>query len=711
MIPVRTSSQAYCVAILTALQLVVYFSNPLDAVRLDRNGDCWHTSPAGELGVEEDSVQTGLPAYRILNKIDGSIYIGSNETLTRLSIDDNNQLSESQITLQTMEPTLVVNCAAQNPTNKETVCWNFIRIAERTSSGQLLVCGTNAFSRRCYVCTSEPLSCDRITANSSNLVFVPQQIDVAASAAVINGGSAGMLYGGSRRDQDTTFNRYALNSDLNIANPITFQLDTVVVGMGFINEGTFVGRPFEYTHDDGREFVFFFYRENAVEYTSGEKVFSRIARVCKNDTGGITNTNKFITFIKARLECSVSESDIPFYYDNIQDVFWDANSTIAYAIFTSQEAGPPTSALCSYRMQDIMNLFDHGYFSKQPGGDVNRQWQEITEASGKDFPLPRPGLCNGTRTTDYPPLLFRPVPNNNTDAGATGSDANKTPLDLPNSQPPLYYVDGVRFTSLTVDLDFNCSVFFVGTSTGNIIKISKPGCNTTVLAVETELASDDPVTGLELLKNNSATFLVATKDRQPSITWPLSTTCLSAVTEQECNRRAPYCTFTGSNCTCSTNCVDDDPPTVPDQAQLTILPDNSSISSCWNGHVFLYCHLNDTDASVKWNDMDCNTQTNDSFIKLTCVENKSNLVELDITVHRKTEGTHNCTAEVGGQVLTKQVEIIARDDCITQDSLQERCDEFMTLKTQSETLHDQFNNNQGTCSVDIQDCNSCTSCP
>ncbi|XP_022110687.1 uncharacterized protein LOC110990146 [Acanthaster planci] len=550
----RTRSQSHLVLVLRALLLVAFFSNSLDAAKLEQNGSCMFSCPSRDAEVVSNT-QTGLPAYRILNKIDGHIYIGSNETLTRLSIK-NNQVTTNQITLQTMEPTLVVNCAAQNPSNKETVCWNFIRVAERTSSGQLLVCGTNAFSRLCYVCsTSGPITCNAISSSTSALLFVPQQIDVTASVSVINDGTSDMLYGGSRRDQDTTFNRYALNSDLNAHNPIEFQLDTVVVGMGFINDGTFVGRPFEYTHDDGREYAFFFYRENALEYTSGEKVYSRIARVCKNDIGGITNTNRFITFIKARLQCSISDSNIPFYYDDIQDVVWDANKKVAYGVFTSPKAGPSTSALCSYRIEDIMNLFDNGYFSKQPGGDVNRQWQEITEASGDDFPLPRPGLCKENRTTDYSPLLFRLVPNYNPDDHTSGSDATRTPPDLPYSDPPILFVDGVRFTSLVVDHDNDCTYFF-GATTGTVVRAQKENCSNpdekfSFVEVR-DKGTSGPITGLEFLSKDSIKYLVITTEDRV-ITMPLNPDCSGETDEDRQVAQYPCCEFSDSACTCCQN--------------------------------------------------------------------------------------------------------------------------------------------------------------
>ena len=48
------------------------------------------------------------------------------------------------------------------------------------------------------------------------------------------------------------------------------------------------------------------YCSGAVEYMNcGKSVYSRVARVCKNDKGGTRSLNdKWTSFIKARLNCS-----------------------------------------------------------------------------------------------------------------------------------------------------------------------------------------------------------------------------------------------------------------------------------------------------------------------------------------------------------------------------------------------------------------------
>ncbi len=65
--------------------------------------------------------------------------------------------------------------------------------------------------------------------------------------------------------------------------------------------------------------VYFFFREEAVEHINcGRGVFSRVARVCKNDQGGPGKSKySWTSFLKARLNCSVP-GEFPFYFDEIQ---------------------------------------------------------------------------------------------------------------------------------------------------------------------------------------------------------------------------------------------------------------------------------------------------------------------------------------------------------------------------------------------------------
>ena len=94
-----------------------------------------------------------------------------------------------------------------------------------------------------------------------------------------------------------------------------------------VAEPNFVG-----SYDIG-QYVFFFFRETAVEYINcGKSVYSRVARVCKKDTGGknILSQN-WATYLKARLNCSIP-GEFPFYFNEIRKYIEKIRLSLHYFI-------------------------------------------------------------------------------------------------------------------------------------------------------------------------------------------------------------------------------------------------------------------------------------------------------------------------------------------------------------------------------------------
>lgn len=82
-------------------------------------------------------------------------------------------------------------------------------------------------------------------------------------------------------------------------------------------------------------FAYFFLRENAVEHDCGRTVYSRVARVCKNDVGGrFLLEDTWTTFMKARLNCS-RLGEVPFYYNELQSAFHLPEQDLIYGVFTT----------------------------------------------------------------------------------------------------------------------------------------------------------------------------------------------------------------------------------------------------------------------------------------------------------------------------------------------------------------------------------------
>lgn len=111
------------------------------------------------------------------------------------------------------------------------------------------------------------------------------------------------------------------------------RLRTMQYNAKWLNVPEFVGSV-EVDH-----FVYFFFREAAVEYSNcGKAVYSRVARVCRNDLGGgqLMLKDTWTTFLKARLNCSLP-AEYPFYYDHIQSITYLEDERLFYATFTTAE--------------------------------------------------------------------------------------------------------------------------------------------------------------------------------------------------------------------------------------------------------------------------------------------------------------------------------------------------------------------------------------
>ncbi|XP_005092387.1 semaphorin-2A [Aplysia californica] len=196
----------------------------------------------------------------------------------------------------------------------------------------------------------------------------------------------------------------SIKSDPIIVRPSVYSPDgslvadyvrTIRAKNDWLNEPQFVG-----SFDVG-DHVYFFYREVALEYTNcGKKIYSRLARVCKNDYGGSRHLlqNIWTSFVKARLNCSIP-GEYPYYFDEIQDVYRVGD--MFYGLFTTNINGLTASAICGFTIHDIDQTFFNGSFKEQR--DLQSIWLPVPEV---EVPSPRPGDCKTagarSKTGDLP---------------------------------------------------------------------------------------------------------------------------------------------------------------------------------------------------------------------------------------------------------------------------------------------------------------------
>ncbi|XP_075898388.1 semaphorin-4E-like [Nelusetta ayraudi] len=225
----------------------------------------------------------------------------------------------------------------------------------------------------------------------------------------------------------------------------------------------FVGESFE-SQDGDDDKIYLFYSESGAEYDS-TVVVSRVARVCKGDMGGRNTLRQWTSFLKASLDCSLSEASLP---PIVQDVFQlkndDWRKSVFYAVFTAPSSLSQHSFVCAYNVSAIRDIFNEGKFKTFDAKSV---------VPAKEVPVPRPGAC---------------INNVERDMEITSSlDLSEKSLEFIRAHPlidetvqpmaggPLLVVKGPLLTRIVVDcimaLDGqNYSVMFVGTENGYVNK-------------------------------------------------------------------------------------------------------------------------------------------------------------------------------------------------------------------------------------------------
>ncbi|XP_048374785.1 semaphorin-6C [Sphaerodactylus townsendi] len=269
----------------------------------------------------------------------------------------------------------MVNCAMRGKLRNE--CYNYIKVLVLKNNQTLLACGTNAFNPMCRAYKIGSLEQEGEELNGqARCPFDAKQTNVALFAE-------GNLYSATVADFQAS--DAVIYRSLGERSPV---LRTVKYDSKWLREPHFL-HALEY-----RDYVYFFFREISMEYTTlGRVIFSRVGRVCKNDMGGSPRVlEKYWTsFLKARLNCSVP-GDSFFYFDVLQavtDVTLVNGRPAIFGVFTTQSNSITGSAVCAFYMDEVERVFS-GKFKEQKNADS--AWSPIPE---EKVPKPRPGSCAG----------------------------------------------------------------------------------------------------------------------------------------------------------------------------------------------------------------------------------------------------------------------------------------------------------------------------
>ncbi|XP_029848661.2 semaphorin-1A isoform X3 [Ixodes scapularis] len=337
-------------------------------------------------------------------------------------------------------------CKLKGKTEED--CQNYIRVLARKSATVIFVCGTNAYKPRCrdyevfqdgeYLIKEDKPGeglCPFDPKNNSTAIFADGDLYVA---------TVGQLSG---------------------ADPLIHRrpLRTEPSDLKHLNAPNFVSSIYF------EDYVYFFFRESAVEYINcGKTVYSRVARVCTRDKGGPHKfQQRWTSFLKARLNCSVG-GDIPFYFNEIQSTspivegtYNGKDAKLIYSVFTTPHNSLSGSAVCAFSLEDVQRAFE-GNFKGQD--DINSNWLPIVNSK---VPEPRPGQCvNDSRTLPDVTLNFI------------------TEHPLMDQAVPSYFGRPIlvhtgfqyRFTYIAVDPQVETvngkkyDVLFIGTDVGRVLK-------------------------------------------------------------------------------------------------------------------------------------------------------------------------------------------------------------------------------------------------
>ncbi|XP_034026520.1 semaphorin-6A isoform X1 [Thalassophryne amazonica] len=256
-------------------------------------------------------------------------------------------------------------------------CHNFIKVLLQQNDDTLFVCGTNAFNPSCRTYKMDTL--EALGEEISGMARCPYDAKHANVALFADG----KLYSATVTDF------LAIDAVIYRSLGDSPTLRTVKHDSKWLKEPYFV-QAVNY-----RDFIYFFFREIAMEYnTMGKVVFPRVARVCKNDRGGSPRVleKQWTSFLKSRLNCSIP-GDSHFYFNILQavtDVIHISGRDVVMATFSTPYNSIPGSAVCAYDMAEVASVFT-GRFKEQKSQDST--WTPFPE---ERVPKPRPGSCAGT---------------------------------------------------------------------------------------------------------------------------------------------------------------------------------------------------------------------------------------------------------------------------------------------------------------------------
>ncbi|XP_052793466.1 semaphorin-1A-like isoform X2 [Mya arenaria] len=428
-------------------------------------------------------------------------------------------------------------------------CQNFIQVLGKMKGDKYYVCGTNAFNPKCreyvYKEANYPAQVPGFVSDKENEGIGASPYDPEHNSTSIF--VDGKLYSGTVADR--------LARDPLIIESMT-RIRTEQHDSNMLKDPHFVSSY------DINDKVYFFLREDAVENINcGKATFSRVARICKKDKGGIFDYEQGIwtSFFKARLRCSVP-GDIPFHFDELQSTSGLSlgshiptkssadRQKMFYGVFNTPDNSIQGFAVCAFKLADIDNAFVGQFKAQQTTAHA---WTAIPQDKTPD-PHPAKACVNDSQSLPDETLTFiRDHPLMDRDINPAGG----APVLIQTQET------SGRFTAIAVDVlvlaadDFYYDVMFVGTSDGRVLKAvntGQEGSSGTVIEDIQVLSPQEAIRELRIYRGTGhEKLIVISRDNIVSI--PLHRchrhkTCGDCVALQD-----PYCGWFEGACTTHTS--------------------------------------------------------------------------------------------------------------------------------------------------------------
>ena len=315
-----------------------------------------------------------------------------------------------------------------------------------------------------------------------------------------------------------------------------------------------------------------------------------------------------MTYLKARLNCSIP-GEFPFFFDEIQDVFKSTNDDDNFhGVFTTNQNGLKGSAICSFKLKDINQIFDNERFKEQ--ATSTSMWLPVPSA---EVPEPRPGSCvQDTRDLSDTVLNFirqHPLMESN------------IPHD---AQAPAFYQKDVTFTKVVVDeviksTSYGSSgqrftIYYAATDDGRIFKVAKWATPTNGLFQSRLLdimyvTHPEPIRAMALSKRSK--MLIVTSDYGIK---QVPTEGLCQKRYQNCVQcvHDPYCGWNREKGQCepANSYLLQDPQGVAEGICEASLPIQKIVAN-FGSSVHLSCAIDNIDQSIHWFFYDNNDKKHD----------------------------------------------------------------------------------------------------